>query len=221
MPNLIQTVKNFVLTCTDNLLVMGIESAFPLVKAIESNDIKKVKKYANKLKEGDFVSYMVTAANAGHLDCLKILLETFETKRTREQYLFNRAEYDNVLLAAIEKDHTQCALYVLDQCQTVNRHQALSTAIQRHNDEFVIAFLPTIPPRSTNWPSVLNEMAFYSNTDLLLAAFNACKTPDIEMQLDSEARGKIACAVAEQQKKMIENNLTLAPPPTLAAKRKI
>lgn len=207
MANLTHTVKNFLLTCTENMLLMGLDRAFPLTKAIECNDLKKVQKYVKKLKEGDFISYMVTAANAGHLDCLKILLETFETKRTRERYIYNRAEYDNVLLAAIEKDHTQCALYVLDQCQTVNRHQALSTAIQRHNDEFVIAFLPTIPPRSTNWPSVLNEMAFYSNTDLLLAAFNACKTPDIEMQLESETRDKIAHVVAEQQKKTIEHNL--------------
>lgn len=209
MPDLTQTIKNFISSCTENLLLRGIDLAFPLMKAIERNDLKKVEKYAKKLKEEDFASYMVTAANAGRLDCLKILIETFKTKRTRQQYLYNRAEYDNVLLAAIEKDHTKCALYVLDQCQTVNKHQALSTAIQRHNDEFVIAFLPTIPAHSVNWPSVLNEMAFYSNTNLLLAAFNACKTPHIEMQLESETREKIAKVIAEQQKAAIEQQLDM------------
>ena len=207
MSHLSKTVKNFIAQCSEGLVLRALELAFPLFKAIDTNNYKKVEHMAQKLKKNDFSSYLVHAGEVGSMRSLEILLTVFEQKHPQE---FKHYRPDSVLLTAIEGGHTVCALHVLEQCQTEYKYEAFATAVKNNNQEFLERFVQRIPSGSTKWSLVLNQLVHVSNEELLLCAWNRCKIHD-HLQLEHCARQHIEDSLARQQKQRIEGQLNSSP----------
>ena len=216
MSHLSKTVKNFVAQCSESLVLRALELAFPLFKAIDTNNYKKVEHMAQKLKKDDFSSYLVHAGEVGSMRSLEILLTVFEQKHPKE---FKNYRPDSVLLTAIEGGHTNCALHVLEQCQTEYKYEAFATAVRNNNQEFLQGFIQRIPKGSTKWSLVLNQLVHVPNEELLLCAWSRCKFHAL-LQLENSARQHIEDSLARQQKQRIEGQLNSVST-ALQPKRKI
>lgn len=207
MKNLGPTVKNFISQCTGDAIVWAIDIAFPLNRAIEADNYKKIEAVAKKINVDDFTGYLCTAAEHGNPQSLKILLSVFENRFPKE---FSSYRPNSVLLSAVSKSHTQCALLVLDKCQADHKYEAFETAIENNTQDFLTAFVNQIPASSNRWPEVFNRLENLKNDELTVLALQRCKIENIYMHLEDQTRQYIDSVVAKQQKQAIVNQLQVS-----------
>lgn len=204
-------VKNFVSQCTDDAIVWALQCAFPLTKAIEEGNYKKIESLVEKIKLDDFAGYLCVAAEHGNPKPLQILLSGFKNRFPNE---FMQYRPNSVLLSAVSKSHTECALMVLEQCQVDYKYEAFEQAIHKNMQDFLLEFVRQVPTPSNRWPEVFNRLVDISNDEVTRLALERCKFPDILMDIECESRQYIENFMALQQKKTIQNHLgTVSPSP--------
>ena len=206
-PKLTSTAKNFISQCTADAIVWAIDIAFPLNKAIETDNYKKIETVAKKINVDDFTAYLCTASEHGNPQSLKILLSIFENRFPKE---FSSYRPNSVLLSAVSKSNTQCALLVLDKCQADHKYEAFETAVENNTQDFLTAFVNQIPASSNRWPEVFNHLENLKNDELTVLALQRCKTENIYMHVEDQTRQYIDDVLANQQKQAIENQLQVS-----------
>lgn len=205
MKDLGSTVKNFVSQCTDDAIIWTLQVAFPLKKAIETDNYKKIQSLAKKIKLDDFDEDLCVAAKHGNPQSLQILLSNFQRRFPKE---FAHYRPNHPLLYATLKSHTQCALMLLEKCEVEYKYRAFEEAINNNMQNFLLEFVRQIPLSSNRWPEVFNRLVDICNEDITLLALERCKFPDILMDIEYSAREYIENVIAVQQKKTIENHLS-------------
>lgn len=158
-----------------------------LLKNISENNFEKVQKYCETFDPKIDDEYVILAAQLGHVDCVKILVEKD----------WHGVWSGSGLDAAVKFNQNDCIQILLEKTSTNGKYNAFKTALIHNNEFFLEIFVPTIPSFSINWVSVFGALVEHDRLDLAETCLEICNWNKVMQLVKNEEDVQVIRAIDE------------------------